>query len=320
MKSAIQYHEADIVKIRGAVSKHEQQLKSQAEQIKELQTKKENEDKREQQKRLIVTGLNEEEPKKHFITTVKEKLNIDITETDFSLETKEIRIRPRQNENARQSTSGSTGNEATNTNMQQRKKIVTLNFASTWKKREIYAARSDLRGTDIFLSEDIDANQRALFFKCRQLRRNHKIQQTWTQDLKIYVKANNNNKTEITCEADLDALSSHPISPPPHHDMTQFSTPMYTPTRRLSLRSNESEAGSFHGFQLDDIQLYWLHNLTNLIFSEYMRDVSKRLSFHVTDLLGKLASRKTGPWFISQSMLDYLVMKMNSNVLMMYNG
>ena len=140
MKSAIQYHEADIIKIRGAVSKHKQQLKSQAEQIKELQTKKENEDKREQQKRLIITGLNEEEPKKHFIATVKEKLNIDITETDFSLETKEIRILPRQNENARQSTSGSTGNEATNI-MEQRKKIVTLNFASTWKKREIYAAR-----------------------------------------------------------------------------------------------------------------------------------------------------------------------------------
>ena len=91
MKSAIQYHEVDIVKIRGAVSKHKLQLKSQAEQIKELQTKKENEDKREQQKRLIMTGLNEEEQKKHFITTVKEKLNIDITETDFSLETKEIR-------------------------------------------------------------------------------------------------------------------------------------------------------------------------------------------------------------------------------------
>ena len=116
-----------MLKIWGAVSKHEQQLKSQAEQIKELQTKKENEDKWEQQKRLIITGLNEEEQKKHFITTVKEKLNIDITETDFSLETKEIQIRPRQNKNAWQSTSRSARNEATN--IQQRKKMATLNFA-----------------------------------------------------------------------------------------------------------------------------------------------------------------------------------------------
>ena len=44
MKGTIQYHEVDMVKIRGVVSKGEQ-LKSQAEQIKKLQMKQKNEEK-----------------------------------------------------------------------------------------------------------------------------------------------------------------------------------------------------------------------------------------------------------------------------------
>ena len=37
------------------------------------------------------------------------------------------------------------------------KKIVALNFAFTWKKQEIYAAKSELQGKDMFLTKDIDA-------------------------------------------------------------------------------------------------------------------------------------------------------------------
>ena len=103
-----------MVKIQGAISKHEEQLKSQVEQIKKRHMKQENKDKREQQKRLIITGLDEEDLKKTFYYHCKRKTKVNITETDFSLKTKEIRIRPRQNENAQQSTSGFTRNEAIN--------------------------------------------------------------------------------------------------------------------------------------------------------------------------------------------------------------
>ena len=42
------------------------------------------------------------------------------------------------------------------------------------EKREVYDTRTGLRGTNVFLSEDLSAAQRTIFFKCRELRRNKK--------------------------------------------------------------------------------------------------------------------------------------------------
>ena len=92
------------------------------------------------------------------------------------------------------------------------KNIVALNFAFTWKKQEIYAAKSELQGTDI---------------------PGHK---TWKSMLRTTMTTRLNNLWSRPGDP-----NNHPHSPPLHHNMTKFSTPMFTPAWRLSLRSNESE-------------------------------------------------------------------------------
>ena len=83
--------------------------------------------------------------------------------------------------------------------------IFTIN--NIWKKRELYSARRQLFGTGVFISENLGPKQRALFFKCRQLKKEGKIQATWTNELVIFVKTNTGATLPITKEADLAPLT-----------------------------------------------------------------------------------------------------------------
>ena len=115
------------------------------------------------------------------------------------------------------------------------KTVVTVNFASIWKKREVYSGRAGLHGTNIFLSEDLGASQHSLFFKCRERRCSKKIQSTWTQDLKIFVRDNNDQKIEINTEAYHDVYpTTSPISPPPSLGSTTLISPRRTHTKTLT--------------------------------------------------------------------------------------
>ena len=124
-----------------------------------------------------------------------------------------------------------------------------MTFSSIWKKREVYDTRAGLHGTN-------SATQRAIFFKCRELRRNKKIKSTWTQDLKIWIRENNDKKNEITTEDDLNFLvvsQSQPLPPPNMDNRTIPETP-YTTPRPSPVRSlwSQDSSGSFHGFSNTD--------------------------------------------------------------------
>ena len=88
---------------------------------------------------------------------------------------------------------------------------MTVTFSSIWKKGS-YILRG--QGSNIFLSEDIGATQHAIFFKCRELRCEKNSKSTWTEDLRIWIRGNNDQKTEITTEADLNFLIPPPPPPP----------------------------------------------------------------------------------------------------------
>ena len=233
-----------------------QQLRIQAEEIKKLKAKQDTEERNEKQKILVVNGLEKENPTDHFIKIVKENLDIELKNTEFSLATKEFRKRTKKNEADRRnkSTSGNMSETPVDT-----KTVVTVNFASIWKKREVYSGRAGLRGTNIFLSEDLGASQRSLFFKCRELRRSKKIQSTWTQDLKIFVRDNNDQKIEINTEADLMMFTQPPPqSPLPLPLDQQPSSPLDTPIPRPSLTQSmwSNDSNSFHGFSREDLLGY----------------------------------------------------------------
>ena len=212
-----QQQRLELTSLKGAVAAHENHIRIQADEIKRLIAKQDREDRKDKERTLIVQGLEKENPTEHFIKTVKEKLNIELKDTEFSLQTKEFRKRPKKNENTRtqNTTSGdSAGNEKSPGI--ETKTVVTVTFSSIWKKREVYDTRTGLHGTNVFLSEDLSAAQRAIFFKCRELRRNKKIKSTWTQDLKIWIRDNNDKKkTKLRPRMTSTSLLSHNLNPFP---------------------------------------------------------------------------------------------------------
>ena len=96
-KKLIHSQQHELMRLRGAVIAHEQQLRIQAEEIKKLKAKQDTEERNEKQKILVVNGLEKENPTDHFIKTIKENLNIELKNTEFSLATKELRKRTKKN-------------------------------------------------------------------------------------------------------------------------------------------------------------------------------------------------------------------------------
>ena len=168
-----------------------QELKIQEMEIKireqdtKINTMKQRNDSQEKLRRLEilrVTGLPEDikEAEEIFIHTAKEKLKVELKgpsndNPDFTITTEKSQNRQ----------------EGTN-NPQNQRSIKVVKFNNIWKRREIYTARSGLKDTDIFLNEDLDAEDRQLFYHCRQLKKKNKILATWTKELKIYVKGKDN--------------------------------------------------------------------------------------------------------------------------------
>ena len=134
------------------------------------------------------------------------------------------------------------------------------------EKRTVYCAGGGLRGTEFFLSEDLSVSQRALFFKCREMRRAGKVQQTWTRDLSIYVITNTDKTIKIETEADFSTLenSTHRTIAPNPAPVTNpiMSTPFIAPRTspaQSQTWSEDSSHSSFHDF--DPIEYTPTHHI-----------------------------------------------------------
>ena len=115
------------------------------------------------------------------------------------------------------------------------------------------------------------------------LRRKNKIKSTWTHDLKIWIRDNNDQKTEITTESDLDFIvsQSEPLPPPPPPlpptdtrtvPETPYTTPRPSPARSLSW--SEESLDSFHGFGTEA-------SLGNLPSNPYWLYLNDRYTFQL---------------------------------------
>ena len=96
---------------------------------------------------------------------------------------------------------------------------------------------------------DLGPKQRALFFKCRQLKKQLKVKHTWTADLIIYVRTIDDKKLVITSEADLAEWTTptQVPTPPPLPPQTPYSTPRPSPARSLWAADSDR---SFEGFDM----------------------------------------------------------------------
>ncbi len=89
------------------------------------------------------------------------------------------------------------------TNQTNNKPVIIVEFYNFWVRRQVYAAKKGLKGTGVFLSEQLPKETNILFYKYRQLRKDNKIKAAWTHELKITVKSNQGTNIKINTEADL---------------------------------------------------------------------------------------------------------------------
>ncbi|XP_041486007.1 decorin-like [Lytechinus variegatus] len=70
----------------------------------------------------------------------------------------------------------------------------------------IYRNRMKLRGSKVYIHEDLTSYRSSLIFKART---SVNVKKTWTSDGKITAFTNNGRKVRIACERDLENLDSH---------------------------------------------------------------------------------------------------------------
>ena len=178
---------------------------------------------------LIVTGLegDEESIKTQFITLAAEKLQTKINASDISVTMLgQGSSRPR----------------------------VKVAFTNIWTRNLCYEKRLHLRGTDIYISEDLTKEQNALFYKLRQMKRKREISDTWSKDSRLFVRLLQADEAiEISTLDQLHSLFDTPTpSAVPHPQVitpaVQATTQQqpYATTTNVPLQSPPPYAGQMH--------------------------------------------------------------------------
>ena len=92
-------------------------------------------------------------------------------------------------------------------NTQQKPRQIIVKFCSYRTRSSLMKARSKLKGTNIYLNEDLTKENQALYYAARH---NSKVKQSWTIDGRIFVEIINSaggvTKKLITCVQDLESL------------------------------------------------------------------------------------------------------------------
>ena len=94
-----------------------------------------------------------------------------------------------------------------------------------------YDRRSNLKGTQVFMSEDLSKQDAKLFYLARQLKKNKVIFDTWTRGNRIFVKKYRlHNSVQINSEKELDEM------------VLQIQNQSIPPTERKSSSEEESDS------------------------------------------------------------------------------
>ena len=228
---------------RKRITELEQKVRKQEAEIAEIKTKigtKENEltdvrrkiDRSERNDKLLtlrVTGLPSKDTKQRFIQIAAERMESSLSDADFDVHVL-----------AKQPVSGSSP-------------PVLLRFTTLWMRNLIYYRRMKLNGLSIYISENLNKEEQNIFYICRQLKKEEKIKQTWTRNLKIYVRLNSHEILEVTSIAEAEALkrkqAAHVNSP------LSRNTPVDEPATSGSAQSDDDvflSTTDFGGFTEED--------------------------------------------------------------------
>lgn len=184
------------------------------EQEKLINSMKAGQKKHEKLQILKFTGLTCKslDGKAEVIQCVKEKLQIELTSADIV-----TRIVGRQmaltSEPARVPPGRNSAQSAVPPSSKQGPAVL-VSFLNIWVRKKIYFAKKMLKGSNIFISEDLPKEEGHIFYLCRQLKRQRKIKETWTKELVVYIKDVHDNVCAIKTKDELSAYSDNNTSGP----------------------------------------------------------------------------------------------------------
>jgi hypothetical protein len=176
---------------------------------------------------IRVSGLtegNKEVMKEDFVMKIKEYMQIELSQSEIDVRLPNMPAKP--------------GNEL-------RPRPVTVKFRNIWKRREVWDSRLKLKGSDIFLSDDLNKDQSKLFYQCRMHRKERKIISTWTNGNKLYVKVKEGDEPIlISSEADLESCLS--LNGPERGSITSPSALLHTTSMLMGIQAPNQ--GSYHAY------------------------------------------------------------------------
>lgn len=189
----------DIVSHAREMSDLKSVINTQDEKIKALEKKILTRERTDNLQILKITGLqnSEGEATQKLILLAKETLEVTLNKEDFTIRL----VRP--------------GND-------RKPAIHKIALNNIWKRKQLYQARSKLKGTSIYISENLTKEQELTFYKCRVLRKSKVIKSTWTFENRIYIRTLDDKQHKVDSENDLKLLKLT-------GDTTPFTTPRTSP-------------------------------------------------------------------------------------------
>ncbi len=185
-------------------------MKLKDERINELERRVNDLEQHSRKRNIIVTGLNvhsyahaatrprstrgsanvtdgedvseSNEMRKNFVKFAQDKLNVSVEEIEITA----IHDLPKRKD-------GTTP--------------VIVQLSSVDKKTDLMRKRKCLKGSNVFLNDQLTKVNNDLFAEARRLKRENKLYGTWTMNCNIYVKkTEHDKKVQIKCKGDLETF------------------------------------------------------------------------------------------------------------------
>lgn len=224
----------------------EKKVNNYEKELSTITNKMETKAKNEKLLTLRVTGLPQDasEAEEEFKKIAAERMAVKI-DTPKDIEVRTQLLRRTQPVKKVQDNDQQDNNKQDNDNPPNEKYITIIKFNNIWQRRLVYDARMKLKGTGIFLNEDLNGTEQHLMYLCRQKKKEGKIKAVWTKELKILCKMNDDTIKEINHINEID------------QQLDRSNTSIYSSTT------------SFHGFNLDEI------SQAELRYNNLIREISQ---------------------------------------------
>ena len=91
-----------------------------------------------------------------------------------------------------------------------RPREIIVKFSNSKARLDLLKGRTSLRraNASIFINEDLTSVRKELAYKCRVLRRANKIKKVWIYNGNVFIRQNDDQKVQISCDSDLTIYDS----------------------------------------------------------------------------------------------------------------